>query len=194
MPDNEIDELVAARKRVYGDVLDTYPRIAQVWSGISGHEITAPTVALMMAGLKLVRAEACPDYSDNSDDVDGYINLFRTLVGEDMVKARTVDEYLRGVEQRDHPMLKVLAEASETVQRDAAAYVAVRDVSSAHEAQAQSVSQVTPAELAWQRHESTAVRTVHDGGVFVPTKFYDGTWRHPDGTVHHDGGCKWQQT
>jgi hypothetical protein len=47
----------------------------------------------MMAGMKLVRTDVTPDYSDNSDDVDGYMDIFRRLVGEDMVHARTPAEY-----------------------------------------------------------------------------------------------------
>jgi hypothetical protein len=47
----------------------------------------------MMAGMKLVRTSVTPDYSDNSDDVDGYMDIFRRLVGDDMVHARTPAEY-----------------------------------------------------------------------------------------------------
>jgi hypothetical protein len=44
--------------------------------------------------LKLVRTSHTPDYSDNSDDIEGYLDIFRKVVGEDMVHARTVSEYL----------------------------------------------------------------------------------------------------
>lgn len=88
------EELIEGRRSVYGQPRDTFPRIAQVWSGIVGHEITPEMVPLMMIGHKLVRAVIAPDYSDNSDDVDGYLAIFRELVGPDMINARSVEEYL----------------------------------------------------------------------------------------------------
>lgn len=88
------DEVVDGRRAVYGDPTETFIRIAQVWSGIADADINAHTVALMMIGAKLVRAEVDPRYSDNSDDIEGYLEIFREIVGPDMVHARTVAEYL----------------------------------------------------------------------------------------------------
>jgi len=48
----------------------------------------------MLAGYKLVRAAKAPDYSDNSDDVEGYLDIFRKVVGEDMIHARSVTAYI----------------------------------------------------------------------------------------------------
>ena len=42
----------------------------------------------------MLRRQHTPDYSDNSDDIEGYLDIFRTLVGDDMVHARSVEEYL----------------------------------------------------------------------------------------------------
>lgn len=89
-----VDELIDRRKQVYGQPTETFPRIAQVWSGISGHPISALDVPLMLIGLKAVRTQVTPDYSDNSDDIEGFLAIFRELVGEDMVKARLVSEYI----------------------------------------------------------------------------------------------------
>lgn len=89
-----VDELIDRRRQVYGDPTETFPRIAQVWSGISGHEISALDVPLMLIGLKAVRTQVTPDYSDNSDDVEGFLAIFRELVGEDMIHARLVSEYI----------------------------------------------------------------------------------------------------
>lgn len=94
-PGGEDPELITARRAVYGNPEETFPRVAEVWSGICGHTINAVDVPLMMAGYKLVRTQVCPDYSDNSDDIDGYMDIFKLLVGEDMVQARSVEEYLR---------------------------------------------------------------------------------------------------
>jgi hypothetical protein len=90
--DREVD--VDHRSTVYGDPASTYARIAQVWSGVIGHDVTAVQVALCMAGLKLVRASETPDYSDSSDDVNGYVEVFRQIVGPDMIHARSVAEYV----------------------------------------------------------------------------------------------------
>lgn len=95
MTDTEDPELITGRRAVYGDPETTFVRIAQVWTGIIGHEIQPHEVPLMMAGLKAVRTQICPDYSDNSDDIDGYIDIFKLLIGENMIHARSVDEYLR---------------------------------------------------------------------------------------------------
>jgi hypothetical protein len=88
------NEIVNDRGRVYGDPLVHFPRVALVWSGIIGHEVTAIQVALCMAGLKMIRTEECPTYSDNSNDIDGYVDLVRLLVGPDMIEAATTQEYL----------------------------------------------------------------------------------------------------
>lgn len=87
------EEIVDDRVSVYGDPIDTHIRIAQVWSGILGHEVNAVDVPLLMAGLKLVRTQITPTYADNSDDVEGYIEIFRQIVGPDMVHARTASDF-----------------------------------------------------------------------------------------------------
>lgn len=88
-------ELIDGRVAIYGDPKQTFVRIAEVWSGILGVHVNPTDVPLCLAGMKLVRTQVTPDYSDNSDDVDGYMDIFRKLVGEDMVHARTTDEYLK---------------------------------------------------------------------------------------------------
>jgi hypothetical protein len=92
--DGNLGEVIDRRIQVYGGIEESWSRIAQVWSGIAGFEITASTAALMMIGLKSVRATYAPDYADNSDDVEGYLDIFRKLVGEDMIHVRSVNEYI----------------------------------------------------------------------------------------------------
>lgn len=92
--DGNMGELIDRRVQVYGEPVECFSRIAQVWSGILGHEVQPVEVPLMMAGAKLVRAQVSPDYSDNTDDVDGYIDIARKIVGEDMIMARTVNDYI----------------------------------------------------------------------------------------------------
>lgn len=91
---DNLDEVIDQRTQVYGDPVVTYTRIAQVWSGILGQDVNATDVALCMIGLKAVRSAETPDYSDNSDDIEGYLDIFRKIVGPDMIKARSVLDYV----------------------------------------------------------------------------------------------------
>lgn len=88
-------EVIDERVKVYGDPVDTFHRIAQVWSGILGVPVSAADVPLCLIGMKLVRTQVTPEYSDNSDDVEGYLDIFRQVVGKDMVHARSVTEFIR---------------------------------------------------------------------------------------------------
>lgn len=94
-PINEnVTELINERVKVYGDPKVTFPQIAQAWSAVLGFEVLPYQVPLCLIAMKLVRTSQTPDYSDNSDDVEGYLDIFRKVVGEDMIHARTVDEYV----------------------------------------------------------------------------------------------------
>ena len=88
------EEVVDGRTSVYGDPTETFSRIAQVWSGILGHTVNPTDVPLCLMGMKIIRTTQAPNYSDNSDDIEGYLDIFRKLVGEDMIHARSVAEYL----------------------------------------------------------------------------------------------------
>ena len=92
--EGHLGEVIDRRVQVYGNPLETFVRIAQVWSGILGHPVQPVEVPLLMAGMKMVRAQVMPDYSDNSDDIDGYLDIFRRLVGDEMISARTVSEFI----------------------------------------------------------------------------------------------------
>ena len=88
------EEVVDGRNSVYGNPVETFSRIAEVWSGILGHTVNATDVPLCLMGMKIIRTTQAPDYSDNSDDIEGYLDIFRKIVGDDMVHARSVKEYL----------------------------------------------------------------------------------------------------
>lgn len=103
MSNDVTDEIVDKRRGVYGEVVPSFTRVAEVWSGIIGHHINPADVPLMMIGLKLVRTQITPDYSDNSDDVDGYLEIFREIIGDDMIHARTVDQYLEQKYSQENP-------------------------------------------------------------------------------------------
>jgi len=95
-----VAEVIDQRVQVYGDPIDSFARIAQVWSGILGCEVQPAQVPLCLIGMKAVRASVTPDYSDNSDDIEGYLDIFRTVVGPDMIHARSVTDYVAKRAQR----------------------------------------------------------------------------------------------
>lgn len=71
-----------ATKIVRGDRHDEYDdfkimmeRTAQVWTGILGYEVSDVEVALMMAGLKLVRAQQNAGKADSWIDAVGYLAI-----------------------------------------------------------------------------------------------------------------------
>jgi hypothetical protein len=93
-PTDIVSEVIDGRRGVYGEPTDTYPRIAAMWSAILDMEVQSWHVPLMFMAAKLIRTAEAPDYSDNSDDIEGYLAIFRELMGKDMVQARSVTEYL----------------------------------------------------------------------------------------------------
>ena len=98
-----VAEVIDSRRSVYGNPEEVFPRHAQVWSAILGVPVTAEQVALCLIGYKLVRTADAPDYSDNSDDIEGYLDIFRNIVGNRMISARSVSEYLEKKAERVMP-------------------------------------------------------------------------------------------
>ena len=74
-----VEEVLEERGAVYGDMLVTHQRIADVWSGILDAPVTAHDVALCMVGLKLVRAACAPDHMDSYLDAEGYTHIARHI-------------------------------------------------------------------------------------------------------------------
>lgn len=88
-------ELIDSRKDlpVYGDRIANMVAVAHIWTGILGHEVQPYQVPLMLAAMKIQRAAKTPEYKDSSDDVDGYMEIFREVMGDDLIEARTVEEF-----------------------------------------------------------------------------------------------------
>lgn len=63
------------RANDYGDASESFARIALIWSGILGHDVTAAEVALCLAGLKMSRLAYSPDHADSWVDLIGYAAL-----------------------------------------------------------------------------------------------------------------------
>ena len=89
-----LGEVIDRRRQVYGEPRETFPRVAQMWSGLLGTEVQAWQVPLLMVAYKMLRTSVMPEYSDNSDDIDGYLDIFRELMGDDMIAARSVEEFI----------------------------------------------------------------------------------------------------
>jgi hypothetical protein len=89
-----LGEVIDRRVQVYGDPVVGFAEIAQMWSVFLGHDVQAWEVPIMMALMKVVRMKSSPDYSDHIDDIKGYADIFEKVMGEDMIQARSVNEYI----------------------------------------------------------------------------------------------------
>lgn len=63
----------------YGPPEESMRRIALIWSGILGAEITPEKVALMMLGLKAARLSIDPRHVDSLVDAGGYVRILERL-------------------------------------------------------------------------------------------------------------------
>lgn len=78
---DSVGELLEQRGNQWGDAVHTHARIAEVWSGIIGTEVTTLQVALCMEGMKLVRASINPYDPDSFDDAAGYGRIAQLIAG-----------------------------------------------------------------------------------------------------------------
>jgi len=90
--------LTDSRKELYGDPVENMHGVAVMWNAyLQGRPIQAWDVPIMHILNKIHRLGTSPDYGDHSDDVDGYMDLFRQVIEatfpQGMIKARTTDEY-----------------------------------------------------------------------------------------------------
>ena len=77
------DKLLEQRSQSWGDPIETHERIAQVWSAILNVKVSAVQVALMMEGLKIVRATLNPEDPDSFEDAQGYSRIAEKIMGHD---------------------------------------------------------------------------------------------------------------
>lgn len=89
-----LGEVIDRRVQVYGDPVAGFAETAAMWSILFDVDVPAWKVPIAQALMKVVRMKASPDYSDHSDDIEGYLDIFRKVMGEDMIHARTVNEYI----------------------------------------------------------------------------------------------------
>lgn len=84
MQTNESNTILEVRAKDWGDPVITHTRIAQVWSGILDTEVTPHQVALMMSGLKLVRASINPDNEDSLVDAGAYVEIGKRIMVQEL--------------------------------------------------------------------------------------------------------------
>jgi len=91
-----VAEVIDGRVNVYGEPTEVFWRHAEAWSAILGTEVRPDQVALCLIAYKAVRASVTPDYSDNSDDIEGYLDIFRKIVDHEMgmIHARNTEDYV----------------------------------------------------------------------------------------------------
>lgn len=63
------------REDIYGNAEENYSRIAIIWSGLVGTYLSPNDVALMMAALKLYRAQTNPEHLDSFVDAIAYVAI-----------------------------------------------------------------------------------------------------------------------
>lgn len=92
--DGNLGEVIDRRVQVYGDPVVGHEEIARMWSVLFGVEVQAWQVPIAQLLLKVVRMKTSPDYSDHSDDIEGYLDIFRKVIGPDMIQAKSVNDYI----------------------------------------------------------------------------------------------------
>lgn len=70
--DDAADCVLRDRNTTHGEPEDSFAAIAKGWSVLAGTEITATQACLMLAWLKIVRANGNPNHWDNYPDLLGY--------------------------------------------------------------------------------------------------------------------------
>lgn len=106
MANEKTDALLESRRAMYGDRVTNMERVAQLWSALLNHTIEDWQVPLLMSAYKMLRTFETPDYSDNSDDIDGWKQMFVEVMEANhggIVQARTVEEYHRLKEEAQTP-------------------------------------------------------------------------------------------
>jgi len=80
-----VDETVEDRRKDYGDPVDNFQQVAQVWSILLGVKISATDVANCMIALKLCRLNE-NDNDDTYIDIAGYAALAYDMKMEEVLR------------------------------------------------------------------------------------------------------------
>ncbi|WVX89544.1 hypothetical protein SEA_HITCHHIKER_7 [Microbacterium phage HitchHiker] len=81
-------------RAAYGNRVINMRQQADMWNAyLDGRHIEAHDVPIMFVLTKLHRLGRMPDYADNYNDIDGYMQIAREVIGTNMVEAATAKEY-----------------------------------------------------------------------------------------------------
>lgn len=97
-------EILEERAQQWGDPVETHEKIAQVWSAILGYKVQAWQVSLCMVGMKLVRAAGNPTEPDNYDDIPGYSDITKMIVGLDEDALEEIRKTIRKAQGPKDPL------------------------------------------------------------------------------------------
>jgi hypothetical protein len=82
-------------RAAYGDrVQNMKEQAAMITAYLSGRSVVeAHDVPMILNLIKIHRLGKMPDYEDNYADIEGYTQIAREVIGEDMIEATTAKEY-----------------------------------------------------------------------------------------------------
>ncbi|QPL14160.1 hypothetical protein SEA_ATRAXI_6 [Microbacterium phage Atraxi] len=81
-------------RAAYGNrVVNMAEQADMIRAYLSGREVQAIDVPMILILIKTHRLGKMPDYADNFDDIEGYLQIAREVIGEDMIQAATAREY-----------------------------------------------------------------------------------------------------
>ena len=69
------DDIVEVRAADYGDPVANHERIARMWTGYLGFDVSAHDVAMMFILAKVSRMKVTPGHADSITDIDGYARI-----------------------------------------------------------------------------------------------------------------------
>lgn len=78
---SRVHSVIVERGETYGPHGEGLERVAQLWTILLGHDVSAHEVALCMAALKLARIHASAQHLDSWVDAAAYLSLGAELAG-----------------------------------------------------------------------------------------------------------------
>lgn len=91
------------RAATHGDLRQTFPLIARLWSQYLGFEVGGADVALMLALMKVARARENPAHTDNWVDIAGYAACGGELALPEPLTSTDKEEAMRPLKEPPPP-------------------------------------------------------------------------------------------
>ncbi|QOC56098.1 hypothetical protein SEA_ZHENGYI_6 [Microbacterium phage Zhengyi] len=89
-------------RAAYGDrVQNMKDQAAMINAYLGGRQVEAHDVPIIFVLVKAHRLGKMPDYADNYNDIDGYMQIAREVIGDNMIEAATAKEY-QEIKRRGH--------------------------------------------------------------------------------------------